>query len=280
MFRKLVRSARRAAMLALDPTGLKQHQLFRQGGAAPLEERVAYDAFSRPAYAYGIFRAAHQAKHLGIKQITVAEFGVAGGNGLVAMERIAAEIGQYVGVDIEVYGFDHGVGLPPPTDYRDLPYAWQAGQFHMDEQALRSRLTSAKLVLGDVRQTLVPFLARAELSPIGFVSYDLDYYSSTVAALELFKGKPEGLLPRVFSYFDDTIGPDNELHCQFVGELLAIEEFNSQLTDRKLALIHGLRHKRILPASWNDAMYVLHVFSHPQYSSYIPTGVDMNLALQ
>ncbi len=280
MLKNVIRSARRAAMLALDPARMKQHSLVRSGVKAPLEDRVAYDAFTRPAYAYGIFRAAHQAKHLGISRIAVAEFGVAGGNGLVAMERIAAEVTQCIGVDIDVYGFDHGVGLPPPTDYRDLPYAWQAGQFHMDERALRSKLTSATLVLGDVRQTLEPFLARTDLPPIGFVSYDLDYYSSTVAALGLFAGRPESFLPRVFAYFDDTIGPDNELHCQFVGELLAIDEFNGLHSDRKLALIHGLRHKRILPASWNDAMYVLHVFSHPKYSSYIPTGVDMGLALQ
>jgi hypothetical protein len=279
MLKNLVRRAQRAAMVALDPPRMKQNSLLRAGHTASFEERVAYDAFTRPAYAYGISRAAHQAKHLGIPRISVAEFGVAGGNGLVAMEEIAAEVSQAVGVGIEVYGFDHGVGLPPPTDYRDLPYAWQVGQFHMDESALRSRLKYAKLVLGDVRQTLEPFLERNDLAPIGFVSFDLDYYSSTVSALGLFNGPPNRLLPRVYSYFDDTIGPDNELHCKFVGELLAIEEFNVNHNDRKLALIHGLRHKRIIPASWNDAMYVLHVFSHPEYPAYIPTGVDMGLAL-
>jgi hypothetical protein len=183
-------------------------------------------------------------------------------------------------VGVDVYGFDHGVGLPPPTDYRDLPYAWQAGQFHMDERALRSRLKAAKLVLGDVRQTLEPFLKGNDFAPIGFVSFDLDYYSSTVAALAFLKGTPSRLLPRVYAYFDDTIGPDNELHCEYVGELLAIEEFNRDHSDRKLAPIHCLRHKRILPASWNDAMYVLHTFEHPQYGTYIPTGVDMGLALK
>lgn len=279
MIKNLLRVARRAAILALDPTRMRQRSLIRQGDNAPLQDRVAYDAFDRPAYAYGIFRAAHQASALGIPRIAIVEFGVAGGNGLLAMERIAAAVARHFAVNIEVYGFDHGVGLPPPTDYRDLPYAWQAGQFHMDEAALRQKLNTAQLVLGDVRQTLEPFLQRNDLPPIGFVSFDLDFYSSTVAALGLFNYQPEKLLPRVHCYFDDTIGPDNELHCSFVGELLAIEEFNKLHSDRKLALIHGLRHKRIIPASWSDAMYVLHAFSHPKYNTYIDTGVDMNLAL-
>ncbi|HEY5681248.1 MAG TPA: hypothetical protein VIS55_14360 [Pseudomonadales bacterium] len=51
---------------------------------------------------------------------------MAGGNGLVEMERIAREVEPLFGVGIEIWGFDSGKGLPAPRDYRDLPYIWQA----------------------------------------------------------------------------------------------------------------------------------------------------------
>ena len=44
----------------------------------PLGLRVTLDATKRPAYAYGIYEATKQAKSLGLKDISVVEFGVAG----------------------------------------------------------------------------------------------------------------------------------------------------------------------------------------------------------
>src|SRR6187549_2659720 len=40
-----------------------------------------------PQYTWGVLQAAHLATTLGIRRISVIEFGVAGGNGLVALER-------------------------------------------------------------------------------------------------------------------------------------------------------------------------------------------------
>ena len=51
----------------------------------------------------------------------------------------------------------------------------------MREPLLQARLGNAGLVLGDIAKTGADFLASAP-PPIGFVSFDLDYYSSTVAA--------------------------------------------------------------------------------------------------
>jgi len=48
------------------------------------------------------------------------------------------------------YGFDSGSGLPPPRDYRDMPYYFRAGLYQMDRQALERNLKLAKLVIGDV----------------------------------------------------------------------------------------------------------------------------------
>ena len=55
--------------------------------------------------------------------------------------------------------------------------------------------------------------------------------------LEMSSG---GVIPRIFCYFDDVVGNDYEVHCQFAGELLAIREFNEEHAKRKLALINGL----------------------------------------
>jgi hypothetical protein len=76
------------------------------------------------------------------------------------------------------------------------------------------------------------------------------------------------------------IGPDNELHSEFTGELLAIKNFNARHDMKKLAPINGLAHKRLFPAPWNDVMYVMHSFEHPLYGRYITPRVDMQLALE
>jgi hypothetical protein len=139
----------------------------------------------------------------------------------------------------------------------------------MDVAALRARLRTAEVVLGDVAETVAAFSARADVPPIGFASFDLDFHSSTTAALQVFTEDRSRRLPRVFCYFDDTVGGEAELHSPFAGELLAIDEFNEAHADLKLAPVHGLRHKRRLPALWNDQFYVLHDFGHPQYGALV-----------
>ena len=176
------------------------------------------------------------------------------------------------------YGFDAGSGMPTPIDYRDLPYVWQPGFFEMDEAALRARLKRSELLIGDVHDTIPEFVARDDFPPIGFVSFDLDYYSSTVAAMKLLETTAAQRLPRVYCYFDDVLGDDMEIHSRFVGELLAIEEFNRAHDDVKVAPIHGLAHKRHIAAAWNDQIYVSHAFTHPEYDTHIhPSDWDLRL---
>ena len=103
------------------------------------------------------------------------------------------------------------------------------------------------------------------MPPIGFISFDLDYYSSSISAFRVFDGPAQRRLPRVFCYFDDIIWPPHACHNEYVGELLAIREFNEVHNERKLCPIHLLRHMRLIPAPWNDQMYVMHDFAHPLY---------------
>jgi hypothetical protein len=230
-----------------------------------VETRVAFDVSTHAPYAFGVFSAAQLAKSLGLAGISVAEFGVAGGRGLLALERISREISQALGIRIDVFGFDNGGGMPEASDYRDLPYVWAKGFYKMDVEALKSRLTGAQLVIGDVAETIPEWAARTDIAPIGFIAFDLDYYSSTVHALRVFDGPERSRLPRVFCYFDDIMWPTYACHNEFVGELLAIREFNAASVHRKLSPIHLLRHMRLIPAGWNDQIYVMHDFAHPLY---------------
>ena len=72
------------------------------------------------------------AKKLGYRQISILEFGVAGGNGLIYPEYITQKISKLLAIDIDIYGFDTGNGLTEPSDYRDLPYIWEKGFYKMD----------------------------------------------------------------------------------------------------------------------------------------------------
>jgi hypothetical protein len=232
-----------------------------------------------PQYGYGVVQAAALAARLRIPSISVIELGVAGGNGLLCLQGLA---GEYAGdgTQIDVYGFDLGSGMPAPVDSRDTPYIWQPGFFGMDESALRGRLVDAHLLLGEIAETGPSFLA-AEPAPIGFISFDLDYYSSTISAMAaLLNDAPERYLPRVICYFDDTVGPHHEMHSQFTGELLAIAEFNAGSEHRKIAEIRGLRYK-LAPhdGSWIPGMHVLHLFDHPRYNDYIYPVADRQFPL-
>ena len=68
-------------------------------------------------------------------------------------------------------------------------------------------------------------------------------------------------LLRVHCYFDDVAS--NELGCmnEYVGELLAIKEFNETFKDRKVCKIEQLRICRPRWENWQDRMYAFHNFS-------------------
>ncbi|MCA9299165.1 MAG: hypothetical protein KDA28_08875 [Phycisphaerales bacterium] len=245
------------------------------------ERRLAWDIFPRPHYAYCTYHAARLAERLGIERISVIEFGVAGGNGLVELERMAEAVEQEFKTKIDVYGFDTGLGLPPPLDYRDLPYIWQEGHFKMDIEALKARLSRANLVFGDVKDTVPTFCEKHKPAPIGAVFMDLDYYSATIDGLEIFETPSEYALPRVFCYFDDVGSAEGGgIMCDKVGQLLAIDEYNDRNDRRHLARIGGFEHTRNRKASWNDKIFVHHAFDHPHYDTYIHRSANRQLQLQ
>jgi hypothetical protein len=173
-------------------------------------------------------------------------------------------------IEVEVYGFDLGSGLPAPSDYRDLGYVWKRGAYEMeDPDGLRRRLKIARLLLGDVQDTVPQFVA-AQHAPVGFVSFDLDFYSSTKNAFHIFSGPDKGLLPRVFCYFDDIVSDGHQLHCEEVGELLAIREFNENSRGKSGILTCPILDSgTVFPANWEHQLRVYHRFDHQNYNTYI-----------
>ena len=225
---------------------------------------AAADPPHYPNYRWGVLSSAAVAQVLGYERITVIEFGVAGGNGLIALEECAAQASDLSGVAIDVVGFDTGTGLPKPTDYRDLPQLWSEGDFAMDADALRRRLHGAQLLLGPVAETVGGFIESGP-APIGFISFDMDMYSSTVDAFAVFEGSLDILMPRVVCYFDDIIAFS---HSDFTGERLAITEFNERHALRKISRIYGLRFVLDLQQWWTEHMYMAHFFEHPKYNDF------------
>jgi hypothetical protein len=113
----------------------------------------------RPAYAFCLYYGALTAKRLGYARISAIEFGVAGGNGIIALQEYASEITRELGIEVEIFGLDSGAGLPQPRDFRDIPYMWQTGFYPMDEAKLRARLKGSRLVIGDVAETAKTFFS-------------------------------------------------------------------------------------------------------------------------
>lgn len=221
--------------------------------------RAVWELSKRPAYLLGVLTAAEQALKQRAPEISVIEFGVAGGDGLVALQSEAEAVERETGVRIKVYGFDAGSqGLPAFIgDYRDHPDAWLRGDYPMDEAALRSRLADrTTLILGKVGDTLPGFFRDFQPPPVGFVSFDLDLYSSTREALQIFSVPDKKMLRRVPLYFDDI---EFIFNHRFAGELLAVEEFNEESSQVKIDKWYGVKIGRPFPERpFLDKLYVAH----------------------
>jgi len=229
--------------------------------------RMNLGALRRNHYAYICFNAALLAKKLGYKKISVLEYGVAEGSGLLSLEKYTEEIEKILDIEIEIYGFDTGKGLPKVDNYKDLPYHWKEGFFLMDQSKLEKKLRKAKLVIGNIEKTSQDFFKNYNPAPIGAVIHDFDLHSSTKIALDMMIGNKNFFLPRVFSYFDDILGGEVELYNDFTGERLAISEFNLNNEDIKISpAYHFLSRPNIY---WYHQIRIIHFFKHENYNTFI-----------
>ena len=223
--------------------------------------KIKYDLVPRESYAYGILAAADLAKSHSIHKISIIEFGVASGNGLLNMCYIADKVTKLTGVEFEIFGFDTGEGMPAPLDYRDHPEKYFTGDYPPINQVklLKSLPENAKLILGDISNSMQE-IEKQITHPIAFVSVDVDYYYSTVDCLKIFEKNKNLYLPYVFTYFDDIYNIDHNDYC---GELLAINEFNMRNNLRKISKATLLNQTRIFRRSpWTHQIYLTHIFDH------------------
>jgi hypothetical protein len=124
-------------------------------------------------------------------------------------------------------------------------------------------------VIGDVAQTVGTFVEKFRPAPIGAVFLDLDYYSSSKQALALFDTARAAFLPRAFMYADDIFWNDGgELYCEYNGEHLAINEFNAEHAEQKLAVARFLSAWSSAEY-WHHKIFVYHDFAHADYSRYV-----------
>jgi tetratricopeptide (TPR) repeat protein len=247
------------------------------GKLESLIQEIRKDKIGRPHYAHGLLLATLQAMKIGLQEISVFEFGVLRGDGLLNLCSICRRITQDTGFRFKIFGFDSDVGMPEITDYRDHPEIWHTGQFKVDHSLLTSRLpANAKLVVGDIAKTIGPFCKEnlnAEC-PVGFVAIDVDLYSSTKSALKIFRGKSECYLPAVVMYFDDV--NDMITLNSWCGEALAIKEFNRANKFRKIE--EKWTRQNAGNAGWHDQIYCCHVLDHPVRSGKLKcTPLDLNV---
>jgi hypothetical protein len=223
-----------------------------------VRSRERWDVAPRPNYLTGVLAAADQALDEGQQEISVFEFGVAAGNGLIALENVSSDVSAETGIKIAVYGFDAGTGMPELIgDYRDYPDHWQAGDYPMNEELLRTRLKPATtLIVGNVAETIPANIDQIK-EPIGFVAVDVDIYSSARDTLfKLFARPGRKMLRRTMMYFDDV---DLRITHKFAGELLAIDEFNASNPFVRIDRWRGIDKQRPFPeAAWLRRMYIAH----------------------
>ena len=241
-------------------------------------------------YAKGIYEAAKIANIAGIKHISVMEFGVATGGGLLTMEFHAHEVERITGVKIDVYGFDSGEGLIfDENDQRNIAFRFCKGDYRMNKEDFLDKIRYARMVFGDICDTTKDFFQKYNPAPIGFVSVDVDNYTPTAAILSMLANKDESLfLPRVHLYFDDLLSD-----FEFQGEIQAIKEFNQHNDDLKISPegfpgdvlesrfggVHEPRPTLCMGketmAYFMKKMKLLHRFNHPAYNK--DDGITYNL---
>lgn len=241
--------------------------------------KIYFDLLVRQQNAFGLYEAALLTKAVGLKSFVAIEFGVAAGAGLINLGKLATRISKATDIDIRVAGFDTGQGMPDPIDYRDHPDLYRPGDYVMNEPALRSILPpNTTLHIGPLEQTIGAFTqSLSAAAPLGYVALDVDYYSSSRAALRVFDGPPENYLPHVLLYLDDNQSPR---HTPWQGEWLAVNEFNEQHEMRKIAPYNFLREWRLFKrAVWISQMFAVYLFDHavlsePQGRREHPVNLD------
>jgi len=244
--------------------------------------RVAFFAYLslkfktfKPHYESILYEGCLEAKKLGIKKVSALELGVAGGNGMVSLEKYKKKIQKVLDIEIDIYGFDTGYGLPKTENVNeDLPFFWRSDLYKIDKEALEKKINS-KIFFGDVKDTVDDFI-KTNKSKVSCIFFDLDLYTSTKNFVNQIPKLSDHLLPRVLCYFDDVYVPENYIN-QFNGVFKAIEEFNKSTEKFKLGYSVD-HHKNFKFPLAKSSIYTLHSFENELYKKYISENIESDLS--
>tara|TARA_B100000029_G_C17404861_1_gene898449 strand:- start:69 stop:902 length:834 start_codon:yes stop_codon:yes gene_type:complete len=221
----------------------------------------------RPNYENILLESVLEAKELGYKSVSVLELGVAGGNGIIALEKYKKKIEKLTNIRIDIFGFDSGDGLPEINNKYDLPFFWKTGDYRTDKQKLEKRISS-KIFYGDIKNTFDEFI-KTNPSKIISIFVDLDLYTSTKNFLSQLPKYRNFLCPRVYCYFDDVFHPRHYIN-EHNGELLAIKEFNNENRDIKIGKSLSSYYDFKFPTAVEN-LFMLHNFTHKDYLKNLDT---------
>lgn len=227
----------------------------------------------RPQYALGLFLCAAIAKQQGIKKFSAIEFGCWEGEGILDLEHYSNEIEKIFDVKIEIYGFDGGVGMPKPIDFRDRLYQFSEGEMKTSNESIKDKIKRGRFIIGEFKKTVPNFL-KTEFAPIGCVFNDADYFSSTKESFKIFN-ESKNLLPKVFLYFDDL-----NFSSKMTGELGAINDFNKT---NLLQIEEIPEMAETMSAYWKKWLflgkrfYLIHNFEHKLYNKRYVNPFYVNL---
>jgi hypothetical protein len=127
---------------------------------------------------------------------------------------------------------------------------------------LADRRKRKRILYERLTEPLHPNLLSIFVALFGFVAVDVDYYWSAKECLNILKGEPSKYLPITLIHLDDIGIPSSN---PWVGELLAVNEFNAEHTYRKIHPYTFLRNKRIFKHTrWIDHIFVMHTLDHPR----------------
>ena len=219
----------------------------------------------RPHYETILLESVLEAKKIGYKKVSVLELGVAGGNGIIALEKYKKKIEKYTNVEIKIYGFDTGEGLPETKNNFDLPFIWSGGNYKINKEKLNEKIKS-KIFFGDIKYTFEEFI-KTNPDLIISIFFDLDYYSSTKNFLNQIPKFKNFFCPRVYCYFDDIFDTNHHIN-EHNGELLAINEFNIQNSEIKIGKSHEHSSDFKFPLG-RENLFILHNFNQKNYSKLI-----------
>ena len=240
-------------------TALARDLWFRWAGS--LREKERFGLIDRPQYAYGVLRAADVARYFDLDAVTVCEFGVASGDGLVNLVEVADLVTSETGVELRVLGFDTGAGLPPVQGFKEHPEIWSGGDFPMvsGDGLVQRTVGSGGGRLGRHRRhrRRVHRLADPFFAPRLRV-HRRRHLLGRAKRPPQPSGPSEKLLPAVSLYFDDV---GFFFANEWCGELAAIHEFNRDNESRKIAPDRSFI-PRTPAAPWHAHMYVCHTLDH------------------